>query len=46
MDESLAIACGVSVSTHRMVFIVLLSLVVGISIKAIGVLCHVRLIAY
>ncbi|PAX59529.1 metal ABC transporter permease [Brunnivagina elsteri] len=38
VDESLAIARGVSVSTHRMVFIVLLSLVVGISIKAIGVL--------
>jgi len=38
VDESLAIARGVSVSTHRQVFIVLLSLVVGISIKAIGVL--------
>ncbi|MEH1766604.1 metal ABC transporter permease [Nostoc sp.] len=38
VDESLAIARGVSVSTHRMVFIVLLSLVVGISIKGIGVL--------
>lgn len=38
LDEPLAIARGVSVSTHRTVFIVLLSLVVGISIKAIGVL--------
>ncbi len=38
VDESLAIARGVSVSTQRMVFVVLLSLVVGISIKAIGVL--------
>jgi zinc/manganese transport system permease protein len=38
VDESLAIARGVSVSTHRMIFIVLLSLVVGISIKGIGVL--------
>lgn len=34
----LAIARGVSVSLHRTAFIVLLSLVVGISIKAIGVL--------
>jgi zinc transport system permease protein len=38
VDESLAIARGVSISTHRTIFIVLLSLVVGISIKAIGVL--------
>ncbi len=38
LDEPLAIARGVSVSTHHTVFIVLLSLVVGISIKAIGVL--------
>ncbi|WP_376786972.1 metal ABC transporter permease [Planktothrix agardhii] len=38
LHEPLAIARGVSVSTHRTVFIVLLSLVVGISIKAIGVL--------
>jgi zinc transport system permease protein len=38
VSEPLAIARGVSVSTQRMVFIVLLSLVVGISIKAIGVL--------
>ncbi|MEO8891135.1 MAG: metal ABC transporter permease [Coleofasciculaceae cyanobacterium] len=38
VDESLAIARGVPVSTHHMVFIVLLSLVVGISIKGIGVL--------
>ncbi|MFM7448206.1 MAG: metal ABC transporter permease [Leptolyngbyaceae cyanobacterium] len=36
--ESLAIARGVSVLAHRTAFIVLLSLVVGISIKAIGVL--------
>lgn len=34
----MAIARGVSVSTQRTTFIVLLSLVVGISIKAIGVL--------
>ena len=38
VDESLAIARGVPVSMHRMIFIVLLSLVVGISIKGIGVL--------
>lgn len=38
LHEPLAIARGVLVSTHRTVFIVLLSLVVGISIKAIGVL--------
>lgn len=38
LNEPLAIARGVSVSFHRTVFIVLLSLVVGISIKAIGVL--------
>lgn len=38
LHEPLAIARGVSVSAHRTVFIVLLSLVVGISIKAIGVL--------
>ncbi len=38
VDESLALSRGVSVSTHRMIFIVLLSLVVGISIKSIGVL--------
>ncbi len=38
LNEPLAIARGVSVSTHRTIFIVLLSLVVGISIKAIGVL--------
>jgi len=34
----LAIARGVAVSAHRTAFIVLLSLVVGVSIKAIGVL--------
>ncbi|MUG94522.1 metal ABC transporter permease [Scytonema sp. UIC 10036] len=38
LHEPLAIARGVSVSAHRAAFIVLLSLVVGISIKAIGVL--------
>ena len=38
VDESLAIARGVAVAAHRTGFIVLLSLVVGISIKAIGVL--------
>jgi len=38
LHEPLAIARGVSVSIHRAMFIVLLSLVVGISIKAIGVL--------
>lgn len=38
LHEPLAIARGVSVSIHRAAFIVLLSLVVGISIKAIGVL--------
>ncbi len=38
LNEPMAIARGISVSTHRTAFIVLLSLVVGISIKAIGVL--------
>jgi zinc/manganese transport system permease protein len=38
LNEPLAIARGISVSTHRTAFIVLLSLVVGVSIKAIGVL--------
>jgi zinc transport system permease protein len=38
LNEPLAIARGVSVSTHRVAFTVLLSLVVAISIKAIGVL--------
>ena len=38
VDESLAIARGVPVSMHHRIFIVLLSLVVGISIKGIGVL--------
>lgn len=38
LHEPLAIARGVSVSAHRTGFVVLLSLVVGISIKAIGVL--------
>lgn len=38
LHEPLAIARGVSVSAHRTAFIVLLSLVVGVSIKAIGIL--------
>ncbi|MCG9890388.1 MAG: metal ABC transporter permease, partial [Thermosynechococcaceae cyanobacterium MS004] len=38
INESLAIARGVSVSAHRTAFVVLLSLVVCISIKAVGVL--------
>ncbi len=38
LHEPLAIARGVSVSAHRTAFIVMLSLVVGVSLKAIGVL--------
>ncbi|KAI9135664.1 metal ABC transporter permease [Acaryochloris sp. CCMEE 5410] len=38
LNEPLAVARGVSVSFHRTTFIVLLALVVGISIKAVGVL--------
>lgn len=38
LNEPMAIARGVSASVQRTTFIVLLSLVVGISIKAIGVL--------
>ena len=38
LNEPMAIARGVNVSVQRTAFIVLLSLVVGISIKAIGVL--------
>jgi zinc transport system permease protein len=38
LHEPMAIARGVSVSLHRTAFIVLLSLVVGIAIKAVGVL--------
>ncbi len=38
LDEPMAIARGVSVSQYRTAFIVLLSLVVGVSIKTIGVL--------
>ncbi|MEO1147494.1 MAG: metal ABC transporter permease [Cyanobacteria bacterium J06638_22] len=38
LNEPMAIARGVSVSAQRTTFIVLLSLMVGISIKAIGVL--------
>jgi zinc/manganese transport system permease protein len=38
LHEPLAIAQGISASAHRTAFIVLLSLVVGTSIKAVGVL--------
>ncbi|MCC5898543.1 MAG: metal ABC transporter permease [Phormidium sp. BM_Day4_Bin.17] len=38
LHEELAMARGISVSRHRMLFTTLLALVVGISIKAIGVL--------
>jgi len=38
LHEPLAIARGISASTHRTAFIVLLALVVGTSIQAIGVL--------
>jgi zinc/manganese transport system permease protein len=38
LHEPMAIARGVSVETHRTAFVVLLSLVVGVAIKAIGVL--------
>jgi zinc transport system permease protein len=38
LNEPLAIARGVTVNYHRTIFVVLLSLVVGIAIKAIGVL--------
>jgi zinc/manganese transport system permease protein len=38
LHEPMAIARGISVSAHRRAFIVLLALVVGVSIKAIGVL--------
>jgi len=38
LHEPLAIARGISASAHRTTFIVLLALVVGTSIKAIGVL--------
>ena len=38
LNESMAIAQGISASAHRTAFIVLLSLVVGVSIKAVGVL--------
>jgi len=38
LNEPLAIAQGISVSLHRTLFIVLLSLVVAVSIKAVGVL--------
>lgn len=38
LNEPLAIARGISVSKHRIAFIVLLSLVVAVSIKSIGVL--------
>ena len=38
LNEPMAIACGVSVPAQRTIFIVLLSLVVGSSIPAIGAL--------
>jgi zinc/manganese transport system permease protein len=38
LNEPLAIARGISVTSHRTAFIVLLSLVVAVSIKSIGVL--------
>jgi zinc transport system permease protein len=38
LNENMAIARGISVTWHRSAFIILLSLVVGVSIKAIGVL--------
>ncbi|MDY7013477.1 MAG: metal ABC transporter permease [Cyanobacteriota bacterium] len=38
LHEPMAIARGIPVSTHRTIFIVFLSLVVGVSIKTIGVL--------
>ncbi len=56
LHEPLAIARGISAPAHRRAFIILLSLVVGTSIKAIGVLlisafvvipaCTARLIAH
>jgi zinc transport system permease protein len=38
LNEQLAIARGVAVDRHRQIFTILLALVVGVSIKAIGVL--------
>jgi zinc transport system permease protein len=38
LHEPLAVARGVAVERHRIAFVVLLSLVVGVAIKAIGVL--------
>lgn len=38
LHEPLAIARGVAVAKHRVAFVVLLSLVVGVAIKAVGVL--------
>lgn len=38
LHEPMAIARGVSVATHRTAFIILLSMVVGVSIKSIGAL--------
>lgn len=38
LNEPLAIARGISVSTHRTIFTVLLSMVVGVSINVVGVL--------
>ncbi|MEY2976535.1 MAG: metal ABC transporter permease [Prochlorotrichaceae cyanobacterium] len=38
LHEPIALARGIAVSAHRKIFIILLALVVGVSIKAIGVL--------
>lgn len=38
LDESMAVARGVSTSTHRTIFVVLLSLVVGTSLTGVGAL--------
>jgi zinc transport system permease protein len=38
LHEPLAIARGVAVSQHRVAFVILLALVVGVAIKAVGVL--------
>ncbi|MEM9543390.1 MAG: metal ABC transporter permease [Cyanobacteria bacterium P01_E01_bin.42] len=56
LHEPMAIARGIPIAAHRTAFIVLLALVVGVSIKAIGVLlvsafivvpaCAARLISY
>ncbi len=38
IDESMAVARGMSISTHRTIFVVLLSLVVGTSLTGVGAL--------